>query len=152
MTDVDDQDEIYNKDLYFVAVKLFLRDGDRLLITHDIYGAWDLPGGRIRKNEFDAPLETVIKRKMLEELGPEVRYESREPVVFFRVQRSENGLGGQQVRIFAVGYDAKYLSGEVKIDEHHDQMEWVDVKTFKPDDYFVGGWLTGVQEYLAKRG
>lgn len=43
-----------SRDLYFLAYKLFLRDGDKLLITHDIFGAWDLPGGRVRKNEFDA--------------------------------------------------------------------------------------------------
>ncbi len=33
----------HDKDLYFVAVKLLLRDGDKLLITHDIFGVWDLP-------------------------------------------------------------------------------------------------------------
>lgn len=53
-----------SKDLYFVAVKLFLHDNEKLLITHDIFGAWDLPGGRIKKDEFDAPLESVISRKV----------------------------------------------------------------------------------------
>ena len=59
----------FEKDLYFVAVKLFLRDGSKLLITHDIFGDWDLPGGRIRKDEFNKPLESVIERKANEELG-----------------------------------------------------------------------------------
>jgi hypothetical protein len=39
----------FEKDLYYVAVKLFLRNENKLLITHDIFGDWDLPGGRIRK-------------------------------------------------------------------------------------------------------
>lgn len=138
------------KDLYFVAVKLFLRDGNKLLITHDIFGSWDLPGGRIRKEEFDKPLESVIKRKIREELGAEVKYKLGEPNVFFRVEREEHNLRGQKVRIFAVGYDATYLGGTIQLGDHHDQKEWVDIKTFQPEKYFTGGWLTGVQEYLRK--
>jgi 8-oxo-dGTP pyrophosphatase MutT (NUDIX family) len=139
-----------DKDLYFVAVKLFLRDGDKLLITHDIFGAWDLPGGRIRKDEFEKPLDAVIARKIYEELGPEAKYEVGEPKVFFRVQRKEESTR-EQVRIFAVGYDAKYLSGEIKLGNHHDKMEWVNINNFKPEEYFTGGWLSGVQEYLYEK-
>ncbi|MDB5161136.1 MAG: hypothetical protein JWO96_516 [Candidatus Saccharibacteria bacterium] len=141
-----------SKDLYFVAVKLFLRDGNKLLITHDIFGSWDLPGGRIKRNEFDVTLESVIERKVREELGPEVKYDLGKPIVFFRVERGEHGLGGQKVRIFAVGYEAKYLGGEVKLGDHHDKIEWIEVETFKPQDYFTGGWLTGVREYLKRIG
>lgn len=138
------------KDLYFVAVKLLLRDGDKLLITHDIFGSWDLPGGRIRKTEFDSPLEDVIKRKMEEEIGGEVEYRLSQPKVFFRVERFEHATQ-ENVRIFAVGYEAEYLGGDIKLGDHHDQMEWVDINTFKPEDYFTGGWLIGVQEYIGKK-
>lgn len=137
------------KDHYFVAVKLFLREGDKLLITHDIFGSWDLPGGRITKDEFDKPLESVIERKIDEELSSGVQYELGEPKIFFRVERKEQKLG-EKVRIFAVGYEAKYVGGEIKLGNHHDKMEWVDIKTFKPADYFTGGWLTGVEEYMSQ--
>lgn len=140
---------VNDKDLYFVAVKLFIRDEDKLLITHDIFGSWDLPGGRIRANEFDKPLESVVERKIFEELGPDIKYKLGKPLVFFRVEREEHSLG-QKVRIFAVGYKAKYVSGEPRLGEHHDQMKWVDVNAFNPEDYFTGGWLIGVQEYLSK--
>ena len=139
------------KDLYFVAVKLFLLDGDKLLITHDIFGSWDLPGGRIKVDEFDKPLESVIERKVKEELGPDVKYELGEPKIFFRVERAEHGLGGQMVRIFAVGYEARLKSGKPRLGDHHDKMEWVDTGTFKPEDYFTGGWLVGVKDYLRVR-
>jgi 8-oxo-dGTP pyrophosphatase MutT (NUDIX family) len=138
----------FEKDLYFVAVKLFLRDGSKLLITHDIFGDWDLPGGRIRKDEFNKPLESVIERKANEELGTDVKYELGEPKAFFRVERQEHDLGGQTVRIFGVGYEANYSGGDIKLGQHHDQMEWVDTNSFQPEQYFAGGWLTGVQEYL----
>jgi 8-oxo-dGTP pyrophosphatase MutT (NUDIX family) len=140
-----------SKDLYFVAVKLLIRDGDKLLVIHDIFGSWDLPGGRIKKDEFDTPLNDVIARKIHEELGDDIKVELGEPNgVFFRVERNEAGLDGQLVRIFAVGYDAKYLSGEVEIGKHMEKYEWVDIKTFKPEEYFEAGWLIGVQEYLEK--
>lgn len=138
------------RDLYFVAVKLLLRDANKLLITHDIFGDWDLPGGRIRKNEFGTSLESVIERKINEELGTKVRYKLGKPVVFFRVEREEHDLNGQKVRIFAVGYEARYLSGEINLGDHHDKMEWVDVSSFKPEEYFNDGWLSGLQEYLEK--
>ena len=140
-----------DKDLYFVAVKVFLRDGDKLLITHDIFGAWDLPGGRIKPDEFNKPLTEVINRKMQEELGSEVKFSLASPNgVFFRVERKEHGLGGKKVRIFAVGYDSKYLSGKIQLGDHHDQMKWVDISSFDPGIYFTGGWLSGIKEYLDK--
>lgn len=137
------------KDLYFVAVKLLLRDGEKLLITHDIFGDWDLPGGRIKIDEFNTPLEGVIKRKMREELGADVNYKIGEPKVFFRVERAEHNLNGKLVRIFGIGYDAEYLGGKIHLGDHHDQMLWVNVNEFNPEDYFTGGWLEGVKEYLS---
>ena len=137
------------RDLYFVAAKLLIRDEDKLLITHDIFGDWDLPGGRIRKEEFDAPLESVIHRKITEEIGSDFKYEIGDPSVTFRVERIEQTIN-EKVRIFAVGYAATYLGGDIKLGDHHDKYEWVDVRTFNPEDYFTGGWLKGVQDYLVK--
>jgi predicted RNA-binding protein len=38
------------KERWFVAVKVFLRDGDKLLILKDIFDdGRDLPGGRIKR-------------------------------------------------------------------------------------------------------
>ncbi len=143
--------DIYDKDLYFVAVKLLIRDDNKLLITHDVFGSWDLPGGRIRKDEFKASLQSVIERKISEEIGDDFRYTVGEPAVFFRVTRKEHGLDNKEVRIFAIGYEATYEGGEVKLGDHHDKYEWVDIESFKPEEYFVDGWLEGVKEYLAKQ-
>ncbi len=137
------------RDQYYVAMKVLLRDGDKLLITHDVFGDWDIPGGRIRLSEFESSLESVIERKMHEELGPDVQYSLGEPKVFFRVARVEQLLN-EEVHIFAVGFEANYLGGELKLGEHHDKMEWVNVHTFDPSAYFTGGWLKGITEYQAK--
>ncbi len=139
------------KDTYFVAVKLFLEKEGKLFILKDMWGDWDLPGGRIRKDEFDTPLEQIIQRKMLEELGDNVKYTVGRPVVFMRHQREEATADKQVIRIFAIGYEGTLISGEPRLGDHHVEMKWVDIATFKPEDYFTGGWLQGVQDYLKIR-
>ncbi|GHU08286.1 NUDIX hydrolase [Alphaproteobacteria bacterium] len=146
--------EINGKDVYMVAVKALMRDGIKLLLTHDIFdgGKWDLPGGRIKKFEFGKPLEEVLERKLREELGDKVQYEIGEPKTFFQVQRNETlEEGGEmEVRIFGVGYEVEYLGGEIKLGEHHDKLEWVSVDDLKPEEYLKGGWEVGVANYIEK--
>lgn len=137
------------KDTYFVAVKVFLEKDGKLLILKDSFSEWDLPGGRIKTDEFDVPLEQIIQRKMREELGNEIKYDIGKPVVFMRHQRQESVSGNPTVRIFAVGYEGTLESGDIHLSDRHTEMKWIDLKDFRPEDYFKGGWLKGVQEYLA---
>ncbi len=140
------------KDLYFVAVKVFLEDGKgNFLVTKDRFGDWDIPGGRLRENDFAAPLEEVVARKLKEELG-DIQYELGEPIVFMRHERDEVLASGEKAkrRIFAIGYQAGYFGGDIALGKNHEIQEWVNANTFKPEDYFTGGWLEGVREYLQK--
>lgn len=139
-----------DKDLYFVAVKLFILDKyNRLLITKDKFGDWDIPGGRLRDVDFKVELKNVIARKMTEELGSEFKYELGKPVVFMRHEREEFLSDGKKElrRIFAIGYEAKYINGEIKLGVNHEKYEWVALKSFVPEDYFTGGWLEGVKQF-----
>lgn len=137
-----------DKGLFFVAFKLLLRNQNRLLVTHDIFGEWDLPGGRMKPHEFGGSVTDVIHRKMIEELGQSVEYELGEPKVFFQVERIDAGTKHVS-RIFAVGFEATYLAGDIVLGEHHDKFEWLVLNDFKPEDYFTGGWLKGIKEYLS---
>jgi ADP-ribose pyrophosphatase YjhB (NUDIX family) len=142
------------KDWYFVAMKVFMIDkNDRFLILKDRFGCWDLPGGRLKYDEFEKPLEKVVARKIKEELGIETKYNLGQPVIFMRHKRMENlAIGGQEkVRIFAVGYEAKYLGGKINLGNNHLEYKFVPLKGFKPEKYFKGGWLKGVKEYLKIR-
>ncbi len=141
----------FNKDTYFVAVKVFLRKDDELLILKDSFGYWDLPGGRMKTDEFETPLEDIIKRKMSEELGDNIKYQIGKPLVFMRHQREEQVEGNPTVRIFAIGYEGTFESGEIRLSARHTEMKWVNLKDFKPEDYFTGGWLKGVKDYLKIR-
>lgn len=139
------------RDMYFVAVKVFLEKDGKLLIFKDNFNDWDLPGGRIKPEEFEKPLEEIIKRKMSQELGNDIEYIVGKPLLFMRHERVENAPGNPTVRIFAIGYPANLLKGEIKLSPRHVEMRWVDPKTFKPEECFTGGWLKGVQEYLSIR-
>ncbi|MFA6255341.1 MAG: NUDIX domain-containing protein [Patescibacteria group bacterium] len=142
---------IEQKDTYFVAVKVFLEKDSKLLILKDNFGDWDLPGGRIKKDEFDVSLEQIIKRKMSEELGNDIQYTISKPTVFMRHQRIEQAPGNPTVRIFAIGYRGILEGGTIHLSERHSEMMWVDPDNFEPEKYFKGGWLKGVQEYLSIR-
>jgi len=139
-----------NKDVYFVAMKAFLVDDDgRLLIMKDRFGDWDILGGRLKEHEFETPLEAVLERKIREEVGEKVKYEIGKPVVFMRHERNEILADGtrEKRRIFAVGYEVKYMGGEIVMGKNHEKYEWVDIKTFQPETYFTGGWLKGVKDF-----
>lgn len=142
-----------NKDTYFVAVKVFLLDPDgNFLITKDRFGDWDIPGGRLREQDFDVPLESVVKRKMEEEIGGDVNYRLGTPVVFMRHERDEILATGDRSRrrIFAIGYIAWYQGGAIDLGKNHEQYEWVPVKTFNPETRFTGGWLQGIKDFQAE--
>lgn len=140
---------VFDKDLYFVAVKLFLLQDSKLLILKDNFGDWDLPGGRMKKDEFETPLEEILERKVREELGSKVQYTLSKPVLYMRHERVEQVQGSPVVRIFAVGFEGTLNGGEVVLSPRHTEMQWVDMATFQPEQYFTGGWLRGVQEFLS---
>jgi len=146
-----DKMEFNGKATYFVAVKVFLRDGGKLLVVHDAWGTWELPGGRIRLEEFQRPLGEVVGRKIREELGDKVKYSGLKPTgTFFQVRRFEN-IGGeseQEVRIFAIGFEAQYEDGEIELGGDHDEMRWVNVGNFEPLKLQDNDWMRGVEDYL----
>lgn len=145
--------DIAQKDTYFVAVKVFLEKDGELFIFKDKFGAWDLPGGRIKKHEFETALKDVIHRKMTEEIGDDVEYSVEDrPEVLMRHERIEAVPGNPTVRIFGIGYRAEWKSGEPKLSPAHTEMQWVNLDDFSPEKYFTGGWLKGVEEYLTLRG
>ena len=138
-----------DKDVYFVAVKAFLRDkNNNLLITKDKFGDWDIPGGRLREVDFDVPLEKILERKIVEELGA-IHFVIGKQIIFMRHERDEVLEGGEKAkkRIFAIGYDAEYMDGEILLGQNHEKYEWVDLNNFEPEKYFSGGWLKGIEEY-----
>lgn len=145
------ENSISGKDVYAVAVKAFLERDGHLFIFKDRFGDWDLPGGRLLKHEFDVPLEDVLRRKMSEELGSDIEYNIGQPAVFMRHQRVEAGPDNATTRIFAIGYYVQFVRGEIRPSPQHVETKWVRRDELRPEDYFTGGWLKGVREFLDNR-
>ncbi|MBY0538747.1 hypothetical protein K2P47_05125 [Patescibacteria group bacterium] len=147
----DHQAATASKENWFVAVKILLRKGNELLVLRDTFGEGDIPGGRLRKDDFETPLLEVLKRKVTEDIGSDVSYKiiHQNPVCTFRHERFEVG-SGENVRIFALGFEAEYESGEIITGEYIESHTWIDLRTAQLSDYLEGGWLKGVEEYVQK--
>lgn len=141
---------------YHVAVKAFIRDGDKLLICKDAFfenesvAEWDLPGGRIKADEFETSLEEILAREIIEELGPDLKYKNNGPAVIFRHRRTEQTAPGKpKISILMIGFDVEYLGGDIKISNEHTEYKWLPVNDLgDAEKYFVGGWIDGIKKYL----
>lgn len=136
-----------DKGQFYVAAKVLLRDKDKLLLLHDVFSDWDLPGGRILPSEFGGDIQNVVRRKMHEELGPDIQYELGGIDTYFQVTRTEHDTGNES-QIFAVGFTACYLGGNIQLGNNHDRYKWVQMSNLNPSEYFKHGWETGVERYI----
>jgi 8-oxo-dGTP diphosphatase len=133
---------------YFqITQKAFIRKGNLLLVMKDRKsGEGDLPGGRMSQNEFFLDWKDSLKRELNEELGNEFKYEIFDELVLIHKHRVN--LGNHPCVI--LGYNAKYLSGEISLSEEHDFYKWVDIKTFQPEELFSEFMLSAVKLYIEK--
>lgn len=143
-----------NHQNYHVAMKAFIRNGDKLLICKDTFieneysEVWDLPGGRINKDEYEVCFDDILNREIIEEVG-NIKYKNNGPAVIFRHRRPEQRLPEKPIiNILMIGFDIEYLSGDIKISDEHTEYKWVPISDLtSPDNCFKGGILDGVKKY-----
>ncbi len=111
--------------MFYVGLKAFVRRGDELLVLGDPIEGLDFPGGRIQIGELD--IIESLKREVREETGIEV--EVKNPfTTWINVFPPEHKLHGKKV--FLVGYECEYISGEVTLSDEHDKFSWVTKDNF----------------------
>ena len=117
---------------FYVGLKAFIADEEKLLILQDQEGFWELPGGRIEKNEIFEKLEKPLRREVAEELGDNFQYEAGD--VFQAWIRKPDPLqsilsaaeySGKDLCIFLVGVLCTYKSGEPKLSPEHQSFKWI---------------------------
>lgn len=128
-----------------ITQKLFLRDGDRLLVLRDRKSGYgDLPGGRMDEDEFFGDWQESLKRELTEELGEGFTVEIEpEPFLIHKHRVTE---GNHPCVI--VGYKGRFMGGQFTMSEEHDLMEWVDVRSYDPSPLFEDYMLSAVRKYL----
>lgn len=106
---------------FYVGQKVLIRKGEELLLLIDPRFGLDLPGGRIQEGEKD--LIDSMQREIKEEIGLIV--EIGEPTLTWTWQ-----IKVEQHPVFLVGYESKYISGEIKLSNEHSEFHWVTKENY----------------------
>jgi len=110
---------------YNVSLKLLLQKGNKILLLRTDQNHYDLPGGRINKDEAKVTTEKIINREVKEELGSNVRFTIKEPIFYFR---TESKYGVEALIIVQKG---DYLGGTIKLSKEHASYEWAYINKIK---------------------
>jgi len=107
----------------------------------------DFPGGRIEKNEVKLPIEALFKREIIEELGKDVKYKILGPAIQYRRYNRYTKMNA-----LITAYEAKYLSGDIKLSSEHSKYEWIDPKTYNLKDKKINNKEEGLafESYFKK--
>jgi len=133
--------------VFHVALKLLLWKGGKFLFLKSPNGKWDLPGGRIDNVEYRAPLTRVLAREVREELGG-VKYQLGKSV--FQYKRL---TASKENYVFLTVFEARYLSGQIKLSQEHKSFHWVDPKnlTLKQKDFLDAEEYRAFKKHLNRR-
>lgn len=116
---------------FYIGQKVILeKDGKVLLLNDPVFGS-DLPGGKIRVGETD--FIRSLKREVFEETGLEISVGNPFHTDYFLMPHSElqrhQKIEGKLT--FLVFFTAKYISGEIKLSDEHDDYVWVDKNNYQ---------------------
>ncbi|MDP3779216.1 MAG: NUDIX hydrolase [bacterium] len=147
------------QDFYHVSLKLLLKNSEgHVLILKapeefsSMSGFYDVPGGRIDRDEFETKLEIILRREVKEEIGDvDVRI-NLNPIAVSRgmIHASRRrDAGKEDIHIFYVFFEADFKGGDVRISDEHAGHEWVSLTGINRKKYFTGGILEGIEMFLA---
>ena len=105
---------------YIISVYAAIRNskGELLLLkrsedSNTNPGKWDLPGGKIEREEI---LEEAVVREVWEETGIEIVPGEIAGYVTFELPEK---------RVIAIVYDGGYISSDVKLSHEHTEYSWI---------------------------
>ena len=127
--------------LFCIGQKAFIEKDGKVLVLFDPVEGLDFPGGKIQEGEAkDGDASSLIKslkREVKEETGLEI--EVYNPFAVWYHEFPKNHRNYPKV-VYLVGFKCKYLSGEPKLSDEHDNFKWVDKNNYKEvddgSDYF----------------
>ena len=130
-----------NDALFCVGQKAFIEKDGKVLVLNDPVEGLDFPGGKIQEGEAingDASsLVRSLKREAKEETVLEI--EVGEPFAVWYHEFPKGHRNYPKV-VYLVAFRCKYVSGELKLSDEHDQFRWVDKNDYKEvddgSDYF----------------
>jgi 8-oxo-dGTP diphosphatase len=118
---------------------VIFREGKMLLLKRAKspgHGFWSLPGGRV---EFGESLHTALRREVDEEAGLKIDIVAL--AGWREVLPSAGGSGGHYL---IMSFAARWVAGEPRLNEEHDDFKWVEPGQF--GDLKLTGGLPDVVE------
>ena len=119
---------------FHVGFKAFIANGEKLLILQDASeGMWELPGGRVEKQEIFKPAAEILARETAEELGEQFEYEAG-PIFHAWIRKPNPSQNMASVYrdndfcILLVGIRCIYKSGDVVLSPEHAGFRWITEK------------------------
>lgn len=148
-------------DFYQVSLKAILRNGrGEVLILKAVdngtyAGFYDFPGGRINRDEFNVEIIEILKREVIEEIGPIELEINLKPVAYGRhsipgSDRDAMILDDNIVHVLYVFFEGEYKSGDILISKEHLRYEWIRLEDIALEKYFKSGILEGAKMYLKR--
>lgn len=131
---------------YNVALKLLLKKGDEYLFLTDEKGKYfDFPGGRINADENYALLKNILSREVTEELGKNLVYEVKGPILHYRRHSEE-----KNIHTFMCLFLASYVSGKIELSSEHTNYQWIDPKNyvFNEKEFYCKEEYLAVKEFF----
>lgn len=130
-----------NDALFCVGQKAFIERDGQVLILNDPKEKLDFPGGKIQEEEaIDGERSSLVKaleREVKEETGLEIEVGDPFAVWYHEFSKDHRNYGKV---VYLVGFKCKYVSGEIKLSDEHDNFNWVDKSNYKDvddgSDYF----------------
>lgn len=127
--------------LFCVGQKAFIERNAKVLVLNDPVEGLDFPGGKIQEGEAkDGDASSLIRslqREVMEETGLVIEVFNPFAVWYHEFPKNHRNYGK---RVYLVAFKCKYVSGELKLSDEHDNFKWVDRNGYKEvddgSDYF----------------
>ena len=124
-----------NDALFCVDQKAFIERDEKVLILNDPVEGLDFPGGKIQEGEAkDGNTPSLIRslqREVMEETGLEIEVLNPFAIWYHEFPKNHRNYGKV---IYLVAFKCKYVSGELKLSDEHDNFKWVNKSNYKEVD------------------
>jgi|SRR3989344_1576197 len=138
----------------YIGVKAVVVNNDgKVLITQEPTnftggGKWELPGGKIANGEEETPLEEILRREFLEELGETFQVQIGGIIDAMRRPWNKSGASADQVML--VVFECRYKDGDIHLSHENNNFAWITINELHKYE-FVPGYFPVLEKYFTKQ-
>ncbi|KKU39325.1 MAG: hypothetical protein UX54_C0014G0005 [Parcubacteria group bacterium GW2011_GWA2_46_39] len=133
-----------------ISLKILLMNnkGKFLLLRNrldgSLAGTFDFPGGRIAEKEIGMPFDIILRRELIEELGPGVHLSIKPSPIAIGRHKYTDRLGTANHVVWLL-FPGTYKNGAIKISSEHISYQWKKITKSNLKKLFIKGALDVAQ-------